>query len=89
MLAAYDASRKVAVTAPVLQAKIAWPYENFGAPGTVTERRDFAEINTTTVRFANGVRLVVRPSAKRKEQVMIGVRFGDGRLAMARDRNQP
>lgn len=89
LLAAYDTSRKVAVAAPTAQAKVAWPYERFGTLGTVAERRDFAEVNATSVRFANGVRLTVRPSNSRKEQVLISVRFGDGRLAMARDRTSP
>ncbi|GAA4011056.1 M16 family metallopeptidase [Sphingomonas humi] len=89
LLAALDASRKVAVSAPAAQARIAWPYGNFGAPGKVVEQRAFADIGATSVRFANGVRLIVRPSAARKEQVLVSVRFGNGRLAMAADRSSP
>ncbi|UUR08224.1 M16 family metallopeptidase [Sphingomonas glaciei] len=88
-LAAYDASRKVAVTPPLAQARIAWPYSTFGTAGKIAERREFAEIGATHVRFANGVRLTVRPSAARKEQVLVSVRFGDGRLAMPADRPSP
>ena len=87
LLAAYDQSRKVAVAPPLAQARVAWPYQSFGMPGRVVERREVAEVGATYVRFANGVRLTVRPSAARKEQVLVSVRFGDGRLAMARDRN--
>jgi zinc protease len=89
LLAAYDASRTVAVAPPMAQARVAWPYGSFGAPGQVVERREVAEVGATLVRFANGVRLAVRPSAARKEQVLVSTRFGDGRLAMARDRNSP
>nr|WP_314443874.1 insulinase family protein [uncultured Sphingomonas sp.] len=89
LLAAYEASRKVAVAPPVVQQRIAWPYERFGTPGTVAERRDYPEIGATHVRFANGVRLTVRPSASRKEQILVSVRLGDGRLAMPRDRTSP
>lgn len=89
LLAAYDASRKVAVAPPALQTKVAWPYASFGTPGTVAERREYAEVGATHVRFTNGVRLTVRPSSARKEQVLVSVRFGDGRLAMARDRTTP
>ncbi|WP_344708030.1 M16 family metallopeptidase [Sphingomonas swuensis] len=89
LLAAYEASRKVAVAAPVAQARVAWPYEKFGTPGAVVERREIADIGTTLVRFANGVRLTVRPSQTRKEEVLVNVRFGDGRLAMAPDRVSP
>ncbi|WP_426267010.1 M16 family metallopeptidase [Sphingomonas sp. LHG3443-2] len=89
LLAAYDISRKVAVAAPAAQARVPWPYENFGAAGKVAERREYKDIGATHVRFANGVRLTVRPSATRKEQVLVSARFGDGRLAMPRDRTSP
>ncbi|WP_300975080.1 pitrilysin family protein [Sphingomonas sp. LHG3406-1] len=89
LLAAYDQSRKVAVTAPAAQARVAWPYGSFGTPGQVVERREFAEVGATSVRFANGVRLTVRPSSARKEQILVNVRFGDGRLAMDPARFSP
>lgn len=89
LLAAYESSRKVAVSPPAAQARIAWPYERFGTPGTVAERREFKDIGATHVRFANGVRLTVRPSTTRKEQVLVSVRFGDGRLSMPSDRTSP
>lgn len=82
LLASYEASRKVAVTAPLARARIAWPYAGFGPPGSIAERRELKEIGTTTVRFTNGVRLTVRPNDARKEQILLQVRFGDGRLAM-------
>jgi zinc protease len=87
LLAAFHASAKVAVTPPLARERIAWPYERFGAPGKVVERREIAAIGTTHVRFANGVRLSVRPSDQRREQVLVQVRFGTGRLAM--DPTQP
>jgi zinc protease len=89
LLAAYDSSRKVAVAPPVAQSRIAWPYESFGSAGKVAERREYKEIGATHVRFANGVRLTVRPSATRKEQVLVSARFGEGRLAIPRDRTSP
>jgi zinc protease len=89
LAAAYDASRNVAVSPPLAQTRVAWPYASSPTLGAVAERREFAEIGATHVRFANGVRLTVRPSAARKEQVLISVRFGDGRLAMSRDKGSP
>mgnify|MGYP002779417269 FL=1 len=81
-LATLRESQKVALTPPLARERVAWPYESFGQPGTVVERREFAEVNATHIRFANGVRLTVRPSNGRKEQILVQVRFGDGRLAM-------
>lgn len=87
--AAYQTSQKVAVTAPAAQARIAWPYDRFGTPGSVAERTEIADLGTTLVRFGNGVRLTVRPSQNRKEEVLVQVRFGDGRLAMSPARLSP
>jgi zinc protease len=86
LLASFEQSQKVAVTAPLAREKVAWPYERFGTPGAVAERREIPEVGATHVRLSNGVRLTVRPSDKRKEQVLVQVRFGDGRLAMSPDR---
>ena len=81
VLAAYQAAAGRPVQAGTAAAVIAWPYESFGAPGAVAERREVADLQTTFVRFANGVRLTVRPSQLRREQILVNVRVGDGTLA--------
>lgn len=75
---AFDAALAQPVTAASAQAAVAWPYERFGAPGAVAERREVADLQTTFVRFANGVRLTVRPSQLRRDEVLVNVRIGDG-----------
>ena len=57
-----SASRASAVAAPEARADKAWPYQSFGTPGTVAERRELADLGVTCVRFANGVRLTVKPT---------------------------
>ena len=89
LLASYSAAQRLGVTAPLARTAIAWPYGDFGKAGTVAERRELPAIGTTLVRFSNGVRLTVRPSQTRKEQILVQVRFGDGRLAIAPDRLSP
>ena len=64
----------------------AWPYTACGAPGRVTETRNAADIGVTSIRFANNVRLLVRPSKLRLNQVLVSVKFGDGRLGLPKDR---
>lgn len=66
-----------------------WPYTSFGKPGAVVERREVADLGTTFVRFANGVRLTVRPSKLRQQQVLAEVRVGNGLLDLPRDRASP
>jgi len=84
--AAFQAAQVDPVEAPAAVADTTWPYEHFGAPGKVIERREAANVDTTFLRFANGVRLTVKPTTFRKDQVLVQVRVGDGRLDLPKDR---
>jgi zinc protease len=86
VLAAFEGSRRVAVTPPVAPAQITWPYESFGPAGQVVERREAADLGITFVRFANGVRLTVKPTQFRDDEVLVRVNVGDGLLDLPRDR---
>lgn len=86
---AFQESRQVAVAAPSQQAAKAWAYTNFGTPGRVVERTEVADLGTTFVRFGNGVRLTVRPSQNRKDQVLVAVRAGDGELDLPKNQPSP
>ena len=84
--AALEASRQVPVAAPAAQAALDWPYAGFGAPGTVASRTELAEVGATVVTFANGVRLTVKPTDFRDEQILVTVRTGNGERGMPTDR---
>ncbi|WP_374468889.1 M16 family metallopeptidase [Phenylobacterium sp.] len=86
VLAALESSRQVAVTPPAAPAQVAWPYESFGQPGQVAERREVADLGTTLVRFANGVRLTVKPTSFRDDEVLVRVNVGHGMLDLPKDR---
>ena len=86
LLAAYKAADAAPVQAPEAQATKTWPYEAFGAPGAVAERKDVQSVGAVFVRFANGVRLTVKPTRFRKDQVLVAVRIGDGRIGLPKDR---
>lgn len=81
--AALEASRQVPVAAPAAQAQIDWPYSSFGQAGTVRERREIAEVGTTVVTFANGVRLTVKPTDFRNDQILVSVRTGIGEQGLS------
>ena len=85
LLAAFDAAAKTPVTAPVSQAAKTWPYQSFGAPGTVVERRELADFGATAVRFANGTRLTVKQTKFKDDEVLVHVRFGAGRQDLRND----
>jgi len=76
---AFAESRATAVAAPTVAEAKTWPYASFGQPGTVVERQEVADLGTTFVRFANGTRLTVKPTAFRKDQVLVSARIGRGR----------
>ncbi|GAA0867747.1 insulinase family protein [Brevundimonas basaltis] len=84
--AALEASRATPVAAPAAQAELEWPYDAFGAPGTVTERREIAELGATVVTFANGATLTVKPTDFRDEQILVRVHTGIGDLGLPTDR---
>jgi zinc protease len=87
--AALEASRLVPVAAPAAQARMDWPYASFGAPGVAQDRREIAEVGATVVTFANGVRLTVKPTTFRDEQILVSVRTGIGEQGMSPDRADP
>lgn len=84
--AAFETSRKVAVTAPEAPRQMAWPYESFGAPGKVAEQTEVPDIDAVFVRFENGVRLTVKQTKFRDDQVLVKVRIGEGMLSEPADR---
>ncbi len=90
LLDALDAAGKVAATAPVAPTASVWPYANFGAGGgKVAERREIADLDTVFVRFENGVRLTVKPTRFRDDQVLVAVSVGGGLTTIAPNRQSP
>ena len=66
-----------------------WPYDDFGKPGAVAERREVADLGVSFIRFQNGVRLTVKPQAFSAGQVQVRVGVADGRLDLPRDHMTP
>ena len=62
------------------------PTPAFGTPGTVAETRKIDDLDITFIRFANGVRLTVKPTKFRADQILVGVSLAGGELAMPKDR---
>lgn len=89
LLAAWNASLASAVGRPRLIADKAWPYRSFGTPGAVTERHEVADLGLTLVRFANGVRLTVKPTRFKDDEIYVAARVGGGIITLPRDRISP
>jgi zinc protease len=89
VLGALAASRKLEPTPPAAPLSGAWPYVSFGDIGKVAERTEIPDLDTVFVRFENGVRLTVKPTKFRTEQIFVAVRVGAGLSSMAPDRQNP
>jgi zinc protease len=85
--AAFAAAETAPLVAAEDHAAKTWTHTQFGAPGKVVEQRDIPDLGVTFVRFANGVRLTVKPTAFRKNQTFVAVHFNHGRLALPKDRD--
>ena len=89
LLEALAQSRKVLVVPQPAPAKLAWPYESFGPPGKVAEQRTIDELGVTLVRFENGVRLTVKPTKFRQNEVLVRANVGRGLIDLPSDRQSP
>lgn len=89
LTAAYDAALKVPVAASAVKSAAAWPYQSFGTPGQFVDRKEFADLDTTSVRFANGVRLTMRASSQRKDEIYVAARIGSGLRELPLDKPNP
>ncbi|QIO60772.1 insulinase family protein [Rhizobium leguminosarum bv. trifolii] len=83
----YDASKAIAVSAPSGATDVAWPYTHFGEPGAVVKRRAVEDLGLTMLRFSNGVRLTVKPTKLRANEVLVREDIGRGRLDLPHDRS--
>ena len=89
LAAALRDAQSSTLTAPAGAAVKPWTHTNFGVPGQVAENRLIADLGVHFIRFANGVRLTVKPTKFRDEQVLVSVRFGRGLLERPKDQTPP
>ncbi|MFP5449556.1 MAG: M16 family metallopeptidase [Alphaproteobacteria bacterium] len=85
VIAAYEASRAKAVSAPEALSQLEWPYASFGAPGKVVETQDVTDLDAVFVRFENGVRLTIKPTRFQDDEILVAVNVGDGLQSLPAD----
>ena len=86
VMAAFTQAEATTLTAGAAQVVKPWPYVSFGTPGTVADTREALDLDTTFVRYANGVRLTIKPTKFRDQQILVSVRIGHGRSELPKDR---
>ncbi len=80
IVAAYEASRAVAVAPPARIEEGAFAYTDFGPAGAVAKQRTVDDLGLTLLEFANGVRLNLKVTDFEAGRIHVGIRAGGGRL---------
>lgn len=86
ILTAYQQSQQIAVTPPTAQQALTFAYTDFGAPGQIASRTDHADLELTQIVFANNVRLNLKPTDFKSNEILVEVRFGSGLLSLPEDK---
>lgn len=81
-----EASRAAPVEAPAEQAELEWPYADFGPVAVPASTTQVPAVGATIVTFPNGVRLTVKPTSFKDQQILVTVRTGIGELGLPTDR---
>ncbi len=86
LAAAFADSNKLAVAAPKAQSAVTFAYDNFGPAGRIVDDRQIADLGIRTIRFANNVRLNIKPTDFETGKVSYTMRMAGGGLALPSDR---
>ena len=86
ILSTYQASQAKPVAPPLETEDKAFAYSKLGEPSTIAERHEHDKLGITQIRFANNVRLNLKPTDFDKNQIGITVRFGSGRLSLPKNK---
>jgi zinc protease len=85
ILEALKVSQAQPVTKPANGGQDKFAYTNFGKPSTVAEKKK-AILDVEQIRFGNNVRLNLKRTAYEANTILVGVRFGGGRLQLPADK---
>jgi zinc protease len=86
ILAALEQSRKQPVEPPQDGALQNFAYATFGTPTQIVERKTGPALDVVQIRFGNNVRLNLKPTKFEANTILVGVRFGAGRLELPREK---
>jgi len=86
ILPLYEASLRVAVTPPAETEDAAFAYDDFGAPGTIAEETLVEDLGITQLRFANGVRVNLKPTDFEANTIHVALGVGAGLLELPKER---
>lgn len=83
---AWDQAMTAPIRAPERKAAGSFGYTDFGAPGQVVSDTREPLLGIRTIRFANGVRLNIKRTDLKQDQVLVQVSIDGGDMLASRDR---
>ena len=86
ILQALESSRAQAVKPPADETVQNFAYTDFGKPTPVLEKKVAAVLDVIQARFGNNVRINLKPTKFEANSILVGIRFGGGRLELPRDK---
>lgn len=86
LLALYQDSAKVTLTAPESRTTSAFAYTHFGPAGTVAARNEVADLGITQLTLSNGIKINWKATNFTKNTISMTARFGHGKLTMPQDK---
>jgi zinc protease len=80
LLAAFEASRNISVSAPIAQETQSFAYTNFGPAGKIVSDTRIEDLDVRMVRFENNVRLNIKSTDFEDAIIRISTLIGGGEL---------
>ncbi len=88
ILAVWDRTLAVAVTPPVEDRSVSFPYLAVPeTPGPIRDRREVTDLGIVQVDFENGIRLNLKKTDFKQNQVLVGMVFGAGSASEPPDKS--
>ena len=85
LAAMFEESRGKPVAAPAARVMQPFSYTNFGKPGTVTSRKEVADLGITQLVLSNQVRVNLKRTDFEKGKIRLLARVGSGKLSQPKD----
>ena len=86
ILQAFEASRGQKVAPQAAGERQKFAYTEFGKPTPVVEKKMAPALEVTQIRFGNNVRLNLKRTPFDANSLLVGLRFGGGRLDLPKDK---
>ena len=85
LAALFEESRGKPVEPPANRAVQVFDYTDFGKPGSVTSRKEVADLGITQLVFSNHVRVNLKPTDFERGRIRVLARVGSGQLTQPKD----